>query len=50
MIPEEKENISTLLDIKMGGDFEELEPARMGKQFKVMHVREEVPISVTYEL
>ena len=49
MSHEEKVDIDTLLNIRIGGDFAELEPALMGKQFRVIHTKDDVPIRVTYE-
>ena len=46
---EEKVDMKTLVDIRLGEDLQELEPTLNGRQYRVLHTREDTPISVTYE-
>ncbi len=46
---EDRVDMKTLVDIRLGDDLQELEPTLNGKQFRVLHTRNDLPISVTYE-
>ena len=46
---DDKIDMKTLLDIRLGEELQELEPSLNGKQYRILYNRDDIPIRVTFE-